>query len=73
MMPLSLRTIDVCAGLVVGPIPRCLRNDGLVIYGTYTMLFSTGAALRGYAHFSRWSAAIWGTYEAPSKHTRRAL
>lgn len=33
--------------------------SGLVIYGTYAMLFSTGAAMRGYARFSRWFEGIF--------------
>ena len=28
--------------------------SGLVIYGIYAWLFSTGVAMRGYTHFSRW-------------------
>ena len=36
--------------LAFGPLGAL---SGLVIYGTYAMLFSTGAAMRGYARFSR--------------------
>ena len=33
--------------------------SGLVIYGTYAMLFSTGLAMRGYARFSRWFEGVF--------------
>lgn len=33
--------------------------SGLVIYGTYAWLFSTGAAMRGYARFSRWFEGLF--------------
>lgn len=33
--------------------------SGLVIYGTYAMLFSTGAAMRGYARFARWFEGLF--------------
>jgi threonine/homoserine/homoserine lactone efflux protein len=33
--------------------------SGLVIYGTYAWLFSTGAAMRGYFRFSRWFEGIF--------------
>ncbi len=33
--------------------------SGLVIYGTYAMLFSTGFAMRGYARFSRWFEGVF--------------
>ncbi|MEO4042830.1 LysE family translocator [Hoeflea sp. CAU 1731] len=42
--------------------------SGLVIYGAYAFLFSTGLAMRGYARFSRWFegvfAAAFGTMGA---------
>lgn len=33
--------------------------SGLVIYGTYALLFSTGAAMRGYARFARWFEGLF--------------
>lgn len=33
--------------------------SGLVVYGTYALLFSTGIAMRGYARFSRWFEGIF--------------
>jgi len=33
--------------------------SGLVIYGTYALLFSTGVAMRGYARFSLWFEGIF--------------
>lgn len=33
--------------------------SGLVIYGCYAMLFSTPAAMRGYARFTRWFEGIF--------------
>jgi threonine/homoserine/homoserine lactone efflux protein len=33
--------------------------SGLVIYGAYAWLFSTGAAMRGYTRFSRWFGGIF--------------
>ena len=35
--------------------------SGLVIYGTYAWLFSTGVAMRGYAQFSRWFEGMFAT------------
>ena len=32
--------------------------SGLVIYGLYAVLFSTGAAMRGYDRFARWVEAV---------------
>ncbi|KAA0912439.1 LysE family translocator [Aquicoccus porphyridii] len=42
--------------LAFGPLGAL---SGLVIYGTYAMLFSTGVAMRGYAHFSRWVEGVF--------------
>lgn len=33
--------------------------SGLVIYGAYAWLFSTGAAMRGYSRFSRWFESVF--------------
>lgn len=33
--------------------------SGLVIYGTYAWLFSTGAAMRGYTRFARWFEGVF--------------
>lgn len=33
--------------------------SGLIIYGTYAWLFSTGVAMRGYSRFSRWFEGIF--------------
>ena len=33
--------------------------SGLVIYGTYAWLFSTGAAMRGYSRFARWFEGVF--------------
>lgn len=33
--------------------------SGLVIYGTYAWLFSTGAAMRGYKRFARWFEGVF--------------
>ncbi|GIT88051.1 MULTISPECIES: LysE family translocator [Roseobacter] len=33
--------------------------SGLVIYGTYAWLFSTGAAMRGYSRFARWFEGLF--------------
>lgn len=33
--------------------------SGLVIYGTYAWLFSTGVAMRGYSRFSRWFEGVF--------------
>ncbi|WP_299749615.1 LysE family translocator [uncultured Tateyamaria sp.] len=33
--------------------------SGLVIYGIYAWLFSTGAAMRGYSRFSRWFEGVF--------------
>ncbi|GGB24839.1 LysE family translocator [Allosediminivita pacifica] len=33
--------------------------SGLVIYGTYALLFSTGMAMRGYARFARWFEGVF--------------
>lgn len=33
--------------------------SGLLVYGTYALLFSTGAAMRGYSRFSRWVEGIF--------------
>lgn len=33
--------------------------SGLVIYGTYAWLFSTGAAMRGYIRFARWFEGVF--------------
>ncbi|GKX34439.1 MAG: threonine efflux protein [Rhizobiaceae bacterium MnEN-MB40S] len=51
--------------LAFGPLGAL---SGLVIYGAYAYLFSTGLAMRGYARFSRWFegvfAAAFGTMGA---------
>ena len=33
--------------------------SGLVIYGTYAWLFSTGVAMRGYSRFARWFEGVF--------------
>lgn len=33
--------------------------SGLIVYGTYAMLFSTGVAMRGYTRFSRWFEGVF--------------
>lgn len=33
--------------------------SGLVIYGTYAWLFSTGVAMRGYSRFTRWIEGVF--------------
>ncbi|GAA6180438.1 LysE family translocator [Shimia sp. NS0008-38b] len=33
--------------------------SGLVVYGIYALLFSTGAAMRGYARFARWFEGVF--------------
>ena len=33
--------------------------SGLIIYGTYAYLFSTGVAMRGYSRFSHWFEGIF--------------
>lgn len=33
--------------------------SGLVIYGTYALLFSSGVAMRGYSRFSRWFEGVF--------------
>ncbi|WP_415919565.1 LysE family translocator [Tateyamaria sp. SN6-1] len=42
--------------LAFGPLGAL---SGLVIYGTYAWLFSTGVAMRGYARFARWFEGIF--------------
>lgn len=42
--------------LAFGPLGAL---SGLVVYGTYAWLFSTGVAMRGYARFSRWFEGVF--------------
>jgi threonine/homoserine/homoserine lactone efflux protein len=42
--------------LAFGPIGAV---SGLMIYGIYAMLFSTGVAIRGYTRFSRWFEGLF--------------
>lgn len=42
--------------LAFGPIGAI---SGLLIYGSYAMLFSTGAAMRSYSRFSRWFEGLF--------------
>ena len=42
--------------LAFGPIGAI---SGLVIYGTYAMLFSTEIAMRGYSRFARWFEGVF--------------
>ncbi len=42
--------------LAFGPLGAL---SGLVIYGAYAYLFSTGLAMRGYARFSRWFEGLF--------------
>ncbi|MEP3275622.1 MAG: LysE family transporter [Stappiaceae bacterium] len=42
--------------LAFGPIGAL---SGLIIYGIYALLFSTGTAMRGYARFSRWFEGVF--------------
>lgn len=43
--------------LAFGPLAGC---TALLIYGTYAIAFSSQAAIRGYARFSRWFEAAFG-------------
>ena len=42
--------------LAFGPIGAI---SGLVIYGTYAMLFSTEIAMRGYSRFAKWFEGVF--------------
>ena len=42
--------------LIFGPIGAI---SGLVIYGTYAMLFSTDMAMRGYSRFAKWFEGLF--------------
>ena len=42
--------------LIFGPIGAI---SGLVIYGTYAMLFSTDVAMRGYSRFAKWFEGLF--------------
>ncbi|MEM1409504.1 MAG: LysE family translocator [Pseudomonadota bacterium] len=42
--------------LAFGPIGAF---SGLVVYGTYAFLFSTGVAMRGYARFAKWVEGVF--------------
>jgi len=42
--------------LAFGPVGAI---SGLVIYGIYAILFSTGVAMRSYLHFSRWFEGLF--------------